>query len=117
MGAVTPLAKIAKWAALLALILIPVAVCVGYFLGARVHYADNPLALDWDQEGPYVFVEGDGDLSIEYIRQDADGSRRVKRTEHSAPVGPGLMATIHYPLDGTSFDFAIRTEFDIPPSG
>ena len=116
MRAVTPLAKIAKWAALLALIVIPVAVCVGYFLGARVHYADNPLALDWDQEGPYVFVEGDGDLSIEYIRQDADGSRRVERTEHSTPVGPGLVATIHYPLDATSFDFAIRTEFDIPPS-
>ena len=89
------------------LILIPVLVYIGYSLGARLHYSDNPVALNWDNEGPYVFLEEDDALSIEYIKTNTDGGHYAERTKH--PIDTPAAATCHYPLDATSFEFAIRT--------
>ena len=60
------------------LILIPTLLYVAHSVGARVHYADNPLALNWDNEGPYIFLGADDALSIEYIKVDADGGHRAR---------------------------------------
>ena len=99
---------------LVILILIPALLYIGYSLGARLHYSDNPLALNWDNEGPYVFLEEDDALSIEYIKTNTDGGHYSERTKH--PIDTPATATCHYPLDATSFEFAIRTEFDSPRS-
>ena len=32
-----------------------------------IHYGDNPLRMNWENEGPYVFFEQDSTLSINYI--------------------------------------------------
>jgi hypothetical protein len=114
MSTKTRLAKVAKRTLLVILILIPVVLYIGYSLGARLHYSDNPLALNWDNEGPYIFLEEDDALSIEYIKQDAGGGHYAERTKH--PIDSAAAATCHYPLDGTSFDFAIRTRFGSPRS-
>ncbi len=108
------LVKFAQRTFLVILILIPALLYIGYSLGARLHYSDNPLALNWDNEGPYVFLGEDDALSIEYIKQNADGGHYSERTKH--PIDAPAAATCHYPLDATSFEFAIRTEFDSPRS-
>ncbi|MFT5684483.1 MAG: hypothetical protein ACI8RZ_005424 [Myxococcota bacterium] len=110
----TRLVTFAKRTLLATLILIPVALFIGYSLGARAHYADNPLAQNWDGEGPYVFLGEDDALSIEYIKNDADGGRSTERTTH--PLGSKAVASCRYPLDETSFEFTLRTRFDSPAS-
>ena len=108
------LIKFAQRTFLVILILIPALLYIGYSLGARLHYSDNPLALNWDNEGPYVFLEEDDALSIEYIKTNTDGGHYSERTKH--PIDTPTAATCHYPLDATIFEFAIRTEFDSPRS-
>lgn len=110
----TRLVTFAKRTLLAILILIPVALYIGYSLGARVHYSDNPLAQNWEGEGPYVFLGDDDALSIEYITNDADGGRSAERTTH--PIGSQAAASCRYPLDATSFEFTLRTRFDNPAS-
>jgi hypothetical protein len=110
----TRLAKIARRTSLAILILIPALLYVGHSLGARLHYADNPMALNWDNEGPYIFFEADNALSIEYLKGDAEGEFTAERT--TWPTGSPRTATSHYPLDSTKFEFAITTEFTTPPS-
>jgi hypothetical protein len=114
MSTKTRLAKFAQRTFLAILILIPVLLYVGHSLGARLHYADNPLAMDWDNEGPYVFFDADNALSIEYIKSNAEGGLHAERTKR--PIDSPITLTCHYPLDSTRFEFAIRTEFTTPPS-
>jgi hypothetical protein len=110
----TRLVRLAKGALLSLLILIPLLLFIGYSVGARVHYADNPLAQDWDNEGPYVFFREDGELGVQYIRAHASGSFFAE--ESTRPIeSPKTMAG-YYPLDSTSFEFEVRTQFEVPAS-
>lgn len=106
--------NVAKVTVVSILILIAILLYIGQSVGARVHYSDNPLALNWNNEGPYIFLGEDDDLSIEYIKDGADGGYHAERTKH--PINASLEAACYYPLDNTSFEFAIRTQFESPRS-
>lgn len=49
------------------LIPIPFLIWFGLSQGASLHYNDNPLALEWEGEGPYIFFENDSLLSVNYL--------------------------------------------------
>jgi len=38
------------------LVLGPIGILFGLYHGAGLHYGDNPLMMDWDKEGPYIFI-------------------------------------------------------------
>ncbi|MFT4663354.1 MAG: hypothetical protein ACI9XB_000290 [Gammaproteobacteria bacterium] len=37
------------------------------FLNGNVHYGENPVRKNWQNEGPYIFFENDSTLSINHI--------------------------------------------------
>jgi hypothetical protein len=96
------------------LIVVPVALLVGHFLGARVHYEDNPLALNWNNEGPYIFFNNDSTLSINYIKGEKKAGFYLKQKDY--PIDSSITAKCYYPLDSTSFSFTIKTDFETPNS-
>lgn len=91
-----------------------IAIIIGSFMGAKVHYGDNPLALNWENEGPYIFFKNERTLEVQYIKRNMDGE--YYSTQQDYPVDSLFSATSYYPLDDTSFDFEIKTDFDVPKS-
>lgn len=110
----TRLVRFAKGAVLGLLVLTAVLLYVGYSIGARVHYGDNPLAKNWDNEGPYVFFTDDGDLGVQYIRADSSGGFYAE--ESTRPINSPETLASYYALDSTSFEFDVKTEFETPAS-
>ncbi|MEB8327753.1 metallophosphoesterase [Flavobacteriaceae bacterium KMM 6897] len=108
------ISKYLKRIFLLLLIAIPVILLIGYSMDARVHYADNPLALNWNNDGPYVFFENDSILSINYIKGNSTDGFFLE--QKNTPVDSFKYAKCYYPIDSTSFDFPIKTDFETPKS-
>jgi hypothetical protein len=106
--------KYIKYTLLIILVMVTIAITFGISMGARVHYGDNPLALNWDNEGPYIFFKNDHILDVYYIKRNKDGGNYSKRQGYS--IDSFVSATSYYPLDNTSFDFEIKTDFEIPKS-
>jgi len=90
------------------------AIIVGKLMGAKVHYDDNPLALNWDNEGPYIFFKNGRELDVHYIKRDKGGE--YYSTQQGFPIGSLISASSYYPLDNTSFNFEVKTDFEIPKS-
>ncbi|MEW6989629.1 metallophosphoesterase [Colwelliaceae bacterium 6441] len=106
--------KYIKYTLLIILVMLTIAIIFGISMGARVHYGDNPLALNWDNEGPYIFFKNDRVLDVYYIKRNNDGGYYSKRQDY--PIDSLVLATSYYPLDNTSFDVEIKTDFEIPKS-
>lgn len=94
------------------LILGIVGVLFGLYQGAGLHYGDNPMRMNWDNEGPYVFYKNDSILNVNYIKgNQKDGFF----TEHKDYIiGSNIPAICYFPLDSTSFEFSINTDFKTP---
>jgi hypothetical protein len=103
-----------KHIALTILIPLPFVMIFGLYHGASFHYGDNPLALQWDNEGPYIFFSNDSTVSVNYIKGNPDdgfyASKKVYRTDSLSTV------TCYYPLDSTQFQVPIKTSFETPKS-
>lgn len=95
-------------------IFIPALILFGISQGASLHYADDPLAMDWDQDGPYVFYTENGGLSINHIRGSMEDGfvleQEFARADTPVPVRTS------FPLDATSFHFSLQTGFATPPT-
>jgi len=83
-------------------------------LGAHYHYDENPLALNWDNEGPYIFFKNDQILEVNYVKGNKIDGYYAKQQLYS--IDSLISATSYYPLDETSFDFTIKTKFETPNS-
>ncbi len=103
-----------KYILLTILIAVPVVLLIGYYMGARVHYGDNPLALNWNNEGPYIFINNDSILNINYIKGNNKDGFYLKQKDY--PIDSLITAKCYYPIDSTSFDFPITTHFETPKS-
>ena len=77
-----------------------------------IHYGDNPLKMDWDKDGPYVFYENDSVLNVQYVRGNQnDGfyvDQKKYRTLEDIPV------SCYVPLDASTFSFSIKNQIEIP---
>ena len=87
-------------------------VTIGLTNGAALHYGDDPVILDWEGDGPYVFFEGDSLLSVEFVRGNKDDGFRVDRTLH--PISDPLLAPVRYAPDGSGFTVPIDPNPDVP---
>ena len=96
------------------LILVVALLFIGKLTGARLHYADNPLAQNWDGEGPYVFLAEGGDMRIQYLQADGAGGYAAEERQEATDSPP--RATVHYPLDSSRFEVVLSADFETPPS-
>jgi len=86
----------------------------GLYHGASMHYGDNPLMMDWDKDGPYVFYKNDSILNVNYIKGNQDDGFFLEKKEYS--VNSKIPAFCHFPLDSTSFEFSINSDIKNPLS-
>ena len=107
--------KYLKRTLLFFLILIPIVAYIGYsYLGARVHYDDNPLGLQWNNDGPYIFFENDNSMSVNYIKGNQKDGFHIK-TGYTA-LDSVYSLDSYFALDTTHFSFKIDTNFKTPNS-
>ncbi|MFZ2907466.1 MAG: metallophosphoesterase [Cyclobacteriaceae bacterium] len=96
------------------LIPLPFVMIFGLYQGATLHLEDNPVALHWDNEGPYIFYSNDSTVNVNYIKKHAN--------EEFFAFSKGLhidslqSVTCYYPLDSSQFQVPIKTSFQIPNS-
>ena len=86
----------------------------GLYNGASLHYGDNPMMMNWDKDGPYAFLKNDSIVTVNYIRGNQDSGFYLDKEEY--PYDKTIKASAHFPLDSTSFDFYLHSDFKRPPS-
>lgn len=100
--------------ALTILIPLPFVMLFGLYHGASFHYGDDPLALQWDNEGPYIFYKNDSTVMVNYIKGDPDnGFHVVERECHADSL---TSVTCYYPMDSSQFQISVETSFKKPKS-
>jgi len=105
--------KYLKRTLLFVFIIIPIIAYIGYsYLGARVHYDDNPIGLEWNNDGPYLFFENDNSMSVNYIKGNQKDGFQIK-TEYKA-LDSVYSLDSYFALDNTHFNFKIDTSFKTP---
>lgn len=90
------------------------AILFGLYHGAGLHYGDNPLMMDWDNEGPYIFYTNDSTLQVNYIKGNQDDGFYVDQKTY--PIDSLPAGSCYFPLDSSSFDFFIKPDFSAPVS-
>ncbi|NHF60184.1 hypothetical protein FK220_012585 [Flavobacteriaceae bacterium TP-CH-4] len=70
-----------------------------------IHYGDNDLKMNWDNEGPYVFYENDSIVSVQYIKGNQKEGFYVNKEKYSSTTAIPLAC--YFALDDTSFKFSI----------
>lgn len=92
------------------LIPLPFVIAFGLYHGASLHYGDNPLALQWDNEGPYIFYRNDSTIAVNYIKgNQADGFYASEETYQTDSL---ISVISYYPLDSSQFQIPIKTRFE-----
>ncbi|NVK04990.1 MAG: metallophosphoesterase [Flavobacteriia bacterium] len=80
-----------------------------------IHYGDNPLRMNWNNDGPYIFFEGDSILSIQYIHGNREEGFDLTTKKISSNVK--FETSCYFNLDGSSFDIVVDTsQIRTPPS-
>lgn len=98
-----------KHLALTILIPLPLIVVFGLYHGASLHFNDNPLALNWENEGPYIFYQNDSTIEVNYIKGNHDtGFYALEKAYH---IDSLHWVTSYYPLDSSQFQIPIKTDF------
>jgi hypothetical protein len=72
------------------------------------------LALNWNNEGPYIFYNNDSILNINYVIGNKENGFFLKQKDY--PIDSLIIAICYYPIDSTSFSFTIKTDFETPNS-
>ncbi len=77
-----------------------------------IHYGDNPLKMNWDQEGPYVFYESDSTVNVKYVKGNQKDGFYVDQKRYTA--SNAIPASCYFALDSTSFHFSIKNTIEKP---
>ncbi|MEL6811145.1 MAG: metallophosphoesterase [Bacteroidota bacterium] len=88
-------------------------ICFGLYHGASLHYGDDPLRMDWDKDGPYVFFENDSILNINYIKGNKEDGFYLDSSLHR--TSEEILAQTYFALDDSSFTFEIKPTFKTMP--
>jgi len=81
-------------------------------LNGSIDYGNNPLKVNLDKEGPYVFYKNDSVLNVNYIGGNKTDGFYVDQKEYNA--NENIPASCFFPLESTKFNFTIKSEFKIP---
>lgn len=96
------------------LVLATIGVSFGLYHGASFHYAENPMMMNWDKEGPYIFYKNDSVLNVNYIKGNQDDGFSLDQKEYT--IGSKISASCYFPIDSTHFEFVVDTNFKIAQS-
>jgi len=88
------------------------AVLLGLQIGASLNYGNNPLMMNLDKEGPYVFYKNDSVLNVNYIKGNKNKGFHLEQKNYL--IDSPFTATCYFPLDSTSFGFEIKADFKTP---
>jgi hypothetical protein len=94
------------------LILTVMAVFLGLYHGASLHYGDHPLMYNINNEGPYVFYKNDSILNVNYVNGNKDDGFYVDKKDYN--INSEFSSTSYFQIDSTSFDFKIKSDIKIP---
>lgn len=79
-----------------------------------IHYGDNPIQMNWENEGPYIFFEGDSILSTRYVKGSQDYGFNVEIKNYAADSN--FTASCYFNLDSSKFSFIVdKDQISIPP--
>ncbi len=93
-------------------ILLLFGVIILVYLNGSIGYGDNPLKLNLDKEGPYVFYKNDSILNVNYIRGNKTDGFYVDKKEYS--TDENILANCYFPMDSSKFNFTIKSVFKTP---
>ncbi|WP_196140760.1 metallophosphoesterase [Aliikangiella sp. G2MR2-5] len=96
------------------LVIATIVIIYAYSENAAVHYGDNPIGMQWDKEGPYVFFEDEDSISVNYIHGHWDEGLHSEKMQVSLAESPTL--STFFPLDKSEFSFQLKSEFTPPPT-
>ncbi|MEO0469335.1 MAG: metallophosphoesterase [Bacteroidota bacterium] len=100
-------------ATLFGLLLIGLAILLSE--NGAIHYGDNPAGMNWENDGPYVFFDGDSSLSLQYVQGNQDDGFYVRSRQYDADST--FNASCYVNLDSTKFDLVIdRKQIRTPPT-
>ncbi|MGB4840404.1 MAG: metallophosphoesterase [Saprospiraceae bacterium] len=84
----------------------------GLYHGAALHYGDNPMMMNWDKDGPYIFYKNDSILNVNYIKGNQDDGFYLDQKNYA--IWSKISASCYFALDSTSFEFSINPDIHIP---
>ncbi|GAB5399205.1 MAG: hypothetical protein Aureis2KO_07900 [Aureisphaera sp.] len=73
-----------------------------------IHYGDNNLKMNWDNEGPYVFYENDSTVNVQYVKGNQKDGFYVNQEKYS--TSKTIPLKCYFALDDTSFNFSIDND-------
>jgi len=95
---------------ILGLLFIGIAIVV--YLNGSVSYGENPLYLNLDKEGPYVFYENDSTFIVNYLKGDKTDGFYLDKKEYA--TNEEIVASCYLPIDSSTFSFTLKSEFITP---
>lgn len=95
-------------------ILLIVGVITLVSLNGSFEYGTNPLNINLENEGPYVFYETDSTLNVNYIKGNKTDGFYLDQSEYA--ISEAVRVNCYFPLDNSSFKFSLKSNFEIPSS-
>lgn len=89
-----------------------IGISFGLYHGASFHYAESPVMMSWDKDGPYIFNKNDSIVSVNYIRGNQDNGFYLDKKDYA--LDSSISAYCYFPLDSTRFEFTINHRIEIP---
>ncbi|BFM45297.1 hypothetical protein CFS9_39380 [Flavobacterium sp. CFS9] len=89
-----------------------IAVSFGLYHGASFRYAEDPLMMHWDKDGPYVFKKNDSTFTVNYIKGNQDDGFYLDQKDYSS--GTKIPVYCYFPLDSSRFEFTIDNDIKVP---
>lgn len=83
-------------------------------LNGTFDFLDNPLKLNLENEGPYVFYKTDIILHVNYVKGNKTDGFYLDQKEYA--IHEEIPASCYFPLDGSTFNFTLHSNFEIPKS-
>lgn len=93
-------------------VLLLVGIIIVVSLHGSVEFSQDPVRLDLNKEGPYVFYENDSLITVNYIEGNKTEGFTVDQKVYS--VNEDIAGRCYFPLDGSTFDFTLKTKIEIP---
>ncbi len=84
----------------------------GIYHGASFHYSDNPIMMNWNNDGPYVFFDNDSTISVCYIKGNKNDGFYTKQQKYL--FDSTILASCFFALDSSYFTFPIKATFNNP---
>ena len=81
-------------------------------LNGSFDYGKNPLNINLEYEGPYVFYETDSTINVNFIKGNKTDGFYLDQKEYA--INEEIPTSCYFPLDSSTFNFTLKSNFTIP---